>query len=741
MAQPQGHFGYRIVRIIKTSSLGVGSYGAIYRALCDELPCATKVIHPTLFETHDPGARKIMERFEQECQFLSGVRHPNVVQYLGVSRDPESGLPVLLMELMDNSLTRFLELSEQPLPFHIQVNLCRDIALALAYLHSNGIIHRDLSSNNVLLIGPGYRAKVTDFGMSKLADTNLHMTPMTMCPGTLAYMPPEALDDPPVYTSKLDCFSFGVLDIQILTRQFPEPSQRFKTIEINDPRVPDGTVKVPVAEVERRQSHISLVNPAHPLLPVALDCLKSRERERPSAQELCHHLAALKEAPQYGESVQQAQRVPTDGKNVEIRELRADARESQRQLQEKDRTIATKERQLQEKDQIIATKEMQLQEKDRTITTRERQLRQLNQQLEENEQVTADFKCKHVESEKTIGDLRETLAAKDQQIRKLHQQICDQPTAKLQDRGQSARKGTLCLHWSKCGKAPRKMSRPSSVVDGNMAYFHHYESNVVYSYNSEKQTWSSLPQCPYKLFSLAVVSGLLTTIGGSIIGGDTTNQLSSLTGERKWVKHFPPMPTKRRAAATVCSRKSLVVAGGYSTSFLNIVEVMDTETVQWSTASSLPFLLGYASATLCQDCIYLLGYNTSKEPRSVLACSMADLLQSCRSQSLGARLKKTLTLQAVWYRVADLPVRSSSCVTLCGQLLAVGGCDDNFKNCTTAIHQYNPATNSWEVISHMPTARSDPLVAVLPGNKLMVVGGDTYGSTTTDQVEIATLQE
>ena len=177
MAQPQGHFGYRIVRIIKTSSLGVGSYGAVYRAKCDELSCAAKILHPTLFEMNDPGTRKIMERFEQECQFLSGVRHPHIVQYLGVSRDPESGLPVLLMELMDSSLTQFLEQSEEPLPFHIQVDTCHGIALALAYLHSNGIIHRDLSSNNVLLIGPGNRAKVTDFGMSKLADANPRMTP------------------------------------------------------------------------------------------------------------------------------------------------------------------------------------------------------------------------------------------------------------------------------------------------------------------------------------------------------------------------------------------------------------------------------------------------------------------------------------------------------------------------------------------------------------------------------------
>ena len=172
---------------------------------------------------------------------------------------------------------------------------------------------------------------------------------------------------------------------------------------------------------------------------------------------------------------------------------------------------------------------------------------------------------------------------------------------------------------------------------------------------------------------------------------------------------------------------------------------MDAETLQWSTASSLPFTLAYASATICQDRIYLLGYYTRNEPRSVLACSMADLQRSCRPQSLGARLE-TLTLQEVWHRVADLPVRSSSCATLCGQLLAVGGCNDSSMH-TSAIHQYNPATNSWEVISHMPTARSATLVAVLPGNKLMVVGGNTcksddqIGTACMTDIEIATLQE
>ena len=126
-----------------------------------------------------------------------------------MTTDSESRLPVLLMELLDESLTKMLECSQRSLAYHVQVDICLDIALAVAYLHSNDIIHRDLSSNNVLIIAKS-RVKVTDFGMSKLAGAAPTTTPLTTCPGTLAYMPPEALKEPPRYTKKLDCFSDGV---------------------------------------------------------------------------------------------------------------------------------------------------------------------------------------------------------------------------------------------------------------------------------------------------------------------------------------------------------------------------------------------------------------------------------------------------------------------------------------------------------------------------------------------------
>ena len=203
------------------------------------------------------------------------------------------------------------------------------------------------------------------------------------------------------------------------------------------------------------------------------------------------------------------------------------------------------------------------------------------------------------------------------------------------------------------------------------------------------------------------------------------------------------MPTKRSLTSAVCGGRSLIVAGGVGEGdkIQSTVEVMDTETLQWSTASSLPHPLSQASATLCGDQVYMLGgwVNSYKQSKSVFTCSLATLLQSCQPQSLGERLK-TLSLASrpkVWHQLADTPVTLSTCASLHGRLLAVGGRDSDGKE-TTAIHMYNTTTNSWEVISHMATPRCRCSVAVLPHNELMVVGGITPDDKT-NSVEIATI--
>ena len=161
---------FKSVQILRDQPLGVGAYGQVCKAKCDDLLCAAKMIHAVLFDVvihHNEGLSPI-KQFEYECELLSGLRHPNIVQYFGVYRDPEAkGLPVLLMELMDVNFTRYLERSSQPLPYHLQVNICHDIALALSYIHTRDIVHRDVSSGCILLTASYPQvAKLSDFGVA-----------------------------------------------------------------------------------------------------------------------------------------------------------------------------------------------------------------------------------------------------------------------------------------------------------------------------------------------------------------------------------------------------------------------------------------------------------------------------------------------------------------------------------------------------------------------------------------------
>ena len=296
------HFGYKRALVQPSQILGTGSYGNVVEATLDDLPCAAKILHNTFFTSNDPHVQDFTRRFQLECRILRQLRHPCIVQFLGVLEDPRplsNGRPILLMELMEESLTHFLESRQSTLSYHIQVNLIHDIALALDYLHANGILHRDLSSNNILLIG-GARAKLTDFGMSKMVDINPRMTrnKQTMCPGTLAFMPPEALLSKPIYSKKIDIFSTGVLMVQIVTRKFPKPGDAHKTTK-------DGSkwVQVSIPELERRNSDLLGVYLTHPLRPIALDCIKDDEGDRPTAAGLCKTLAGLKSTPEYTSSV------------------------------------------------------------------------------------------------------------------------------------------------------------------------------------------------------------------------------------------------------------------------------------------------------------------------------------------------------------------------------------------------------------------------------------------------------
>ena len=129
------------------------------------------------------------------------------------------------MELLHTSVAQCLEqykYDQQKFPLSTKLFILRDVASALVYLHSQTppIVHRDLTANNVLLTS-NMRAKLGDLGVAKIIDPNLSKLSGTQCPGTLAYMPPEALMEHPIYGTELDVYSFGVLGFHIYSCKWP----------------------------------------------------------------------------------------------------------------------------------------------------------------------------------------------------------------------------------------------------------------------------------------------------------------------------------------------------------------------------------------------------------------------------------------------------------------------------------------------------------------------------------------
>ena len=741
-----GRFGFRDVRLVKSedNSLGIGSYGAVYRAKCDQLVCAAKVLHPILFQTRDPAAHRIVERFQREIEFLSGLRHPNVIQYLGSCADPESGLPVLFMELMDESLTSFLERppNPPPLPLHVQLDIAHDVSQALSHLHRHEVLHRDLSSNNVLLIGT-CRAKVTDFGMAKLLGSDPHLTP-TYCPGTNGYMSPEALTDPPEYSEKLDVFSCGVLLVQLVTRKFPNPGPRTYTVQVNDPRFPKGRVLVEVAELDRRREHLDLVPPTHPLLQVALDCIKDKEDDRPTSEQLCSRLVALKESDGYRESLRQAAGEERAVQTDREQEMQQQPRERESRVEE----LAREVQQLQLEKEEDTTQRDELQQQIRAKTNEIQQLEQENQQLQqqirvrsgENEQVVAALQQSVEHKDVAIRAKDELLQEKEREIQELRQRV----------RGAEGRgvvKGPLKLNWRDGPPAPSPICGRSVAVSGDMVYLCDGLGGRILMFNSRREQWTVLPKCNKQCFSIAVVNGLLTAIGGAV-SVRATNTLLSLSldtpdiSREKWIEKLPPMTYCHNSPAVITIDTSLIVAGGWGPDEEKApVEVMDTQTLQWSTTvASLPHPLQEATATICGERLYLGGgFGTGdRATKSVLMCEVKDLLQS-KPQSRATRAGHSESCQ-VWKEVAPLPVTLSSLVTFQDHLLAVGGL--GVAGDTSDVRQYDAATNSWSVISQMRVKRCRSLAVVLPNNtsSLMVCGGYTPGGgVTTASVEIATL--
>ena len=264
--------------------LGKGAYAIVQELEFMKMKCAGKKLHEVLLDQGRAGYS--VRRFAEECSLLSQVRHPNIVQFLGVHFQRGVRAPILVMEYLPTNLTSCIE-QHGILPNEISYSILHDVALGLCYLHSQTppIIHRDLSSNNVLLTA-NMTAKISDLGVARIFNlTPLQVSHMTQTPGTPAYMPPEVMVANPKYDTSVDEFSYGILMIHMFSGRWPEP-------QVGPNRI-DGDQLIPVSEAERREVFLQVIGSNHPVMDLILRCINNNPQRRAHAGEIVEQLAAM----------------------------------------------------------------------------------------------------------------------------------------------------------------------------------------------------------------------------------------------------------------------------------------------------------------------------------------------------------------------------------------------------------------------------------------------------------------
>ena len=265
-----------------TKLLGRGSYATVWEFEYKGKKYAAKKYN------FDPQSSDFLNfrSFTRDHEVLGRSSHKNIVSYYGICTLVDQASTkslVIAMERMEKALSTYLK-EEKKISLPTKFRILHDVASGLHHLHIHGIIHRDLTANNVLLTydGTDEVAKIGDFGNSRIVDLS-KLAPLTSKPGTIDYMPPEALEGGD-YDEKLDIFSYAHLGIYIFIQESPHSllAHNYKK----------AGKFIPRTEVERREKHLKKVRlqlrggDRHPFYIMLTECLDNEAEERPGCKKV-----------------------------------------------------------------------------------------------------------------------------------------------------------------------------------------------------------------------------------------------------------------------------------------------------------------------------------------------------------------------------------------------------------------------------------------------------------------------
>ena len=280
------------VTTLNREESGRGYYGKTYTVKYCETVCAAREIQ--LIEGLGKDERRQMiESYLEECRQYALLRHPNIVQFLGVyypneeSRDiSKVGLSVMVMEVMADSLASYV-IKHQNIPVHIKYSIVHDVSLGLCYLHNHNppIVHQNLSPDSVQLTAHPI-AKISDLVVTKLIKTKCIMTKEKAL-DVNDFMPPEVLADTPQHGPPMDVFSLAGIILHTFNQQWPRPTELMQY----------ESKMLGSSEVKRRQQYLDkMATISEALTPLVEECLNYDPALRPNIINVCKRIQVLKDA-------------------------------------------------------------------------------------------------------------------------------------------------------------------------------------------------------------------------------------------------------------------------------------------------------------------------------------------------------------------------------------------------------------------------------------------------------------
>lgn len=225
--------GHTLGQYTVTARLGRGGMADVYKAYHPKLEVyrALKVIRPEFVTASD-----FRERFQKEAQSVASLRHPNIVQIHDFGEQDDAYY--MVMEFVEGQdLKRIVKAEGKLRPIKRCLQLIDQVADALHYAHSRGLIHRDIKPENIMINEEGLPI-LMDFGIAKLLTANTQLTQTGMGIGTPAYMAPEQAKALPEIGPAADIYSLSVVLYEMLTGQVPFSADTPMAVmlkAINDP--------------------------------------------------------------------------------------------------------------------------------------------------------------------------------------------------------------------------------------------------------------------------------------------------------------------------------------------------------------------------------------------------------------------------------------------------------------------------------------------------------------------------